>query len=205
VPADQEHQLAVSVDGTLVHQVGAEHGQRLGLMQVDHALEPGLGAGALRVVVAVAYDDPPPSVGDVLQMNAEDLPRTQATLEHEQHDGAVTESPQLRQQSLDLGLVQRTRHSLDGLDADTATDRLLPAGGTTALTGGDEGGDRATSLPACITYSITHLDPAIRRLLVAVYLFHGVTATDVLAAFWGRRLVSSRIQLSRVPRGCSGE
>lgn len=43
-----------------------------------------------------------------------------------------------------------------------------------------DGGDRSTSLPACITYSITHLDPTARRLLAAVCLFHGVADVIVV-------------------------
>lgn len=44
-------------------------------------------------------------------------------------------------------------------------------------------GDRATSLPACITYSITHLDAATRRRLLAVSLFFGIADVNVLGAF----------------------
>jgi tetratricopeptide (TPR) repeat protein len=55
--------------------------------------------------------------------------------------------------------------------------------GATTLSGSDEGGDRATSLAASITYSFTHLTAKTRRLLPAVGLFHGIADTNVLAAF----------------------
>ena len=55
--------------------------------------------------------------------------------------------------------------------------------GTTPLPGGDDGGDRTTSLAASITYSFTHLTGTTRRLLPAVSLFYGVTDSDVLAFF----------------------
>ncbi len=75
---------------------------------------------------------------------------------------------------------------------DTTAPEALLAGlrGTTPLTtptpddaDRTAGGDRGTSLPACVTYSITHLDQRAQRLLVAVCLFHGVADADVLAAF----------------------
>jgi hypothetical protein len=68
---------------------------------------------------------------------------------------------------------------------ETTDPAILLAGlrGTTALPDTDTDGGRGTSLPACITYSITHLDAATRRLLAAVCLFHGVVDTNVLAVF----------------------
>jgi hypothetical protein len=59
-------------------------------------------------------------------------------------------------------------------------------GNPTPLPGDDDGtaaGDRLTSLPASITYSITHLGQPTRGRLTAVSLFHGVTDADVLGAF----------------------
>jgi tetratricopeptide (TPR) repeat protein len=47
----------------------------------------------------------------------------------------------------------------------------LPGGGGT---------DRLASLERCVGYSFEHLDPATRRLLPAVSLFHGVVDADVL-------------------------
>ncbi|WP_335581497.1 CHAT domain-containing protein [Streptomyces sp. KLMMK] len=45
------------------------------------------------------------------------------------------------------------------------------------------GGDRTTSLPSSISYSLAHLDPVERRLLAAVCLFQGVADARVLAEF----------------------
>ena len=52
--------------------------------------------------------------------------------------------------------------------------------GGTPLPGGDDGG-RLTSLPACIAYSFTHLEPEHQRALPVVALFHGVADAQVLA------------------------
>ena len=78
---------------------------------------------------------------------------------------------------------------------DTTDPVTLLAGlrGTTALPGGDDGG-RTTSLPACITYSIAHLDPTTRQLLAAVCLFHGVTDAVVLGLFSQRPQVPGRFR-----------
>ena len=69
---------------------------------------------------------------------------------------------------------------LDATEPEALLDGLR---GTTPLPGGDEGGDRATSLAASITYSFTHLTAETQRLLPAVGLFHGVADADVLAVF----------------------
>jgi hypothetical protein len=127
-PTDQEDQRAVGVGWPLLHHVRAQHRQCLGLVQVDHALEAGLGPGSPGVVVAVPHDNAAATVGDVLQVQAEDLTRAQAALEHQQHDGPVTQPLELHQQRFDLGIVQRTRDPLDGFDTDAAADRLLSAG-----------------------------------------------------------------------------
>ena len=78
---------------------------------------------------------------------------------------------------------------LDTADPEALLDELR---GTTPLPGGEEGGDRATSLAASITYSFTHLTAETRRLLPAVGLFHGVADADVLAAFSGSAGVPGR-------------
>jgi len=54
--------------------------------------------------------------------------------------------------------------------------------GTSPLPG-DIGDGRTDRLPASITYSIAHLDPADRRLLTAVCLFHGVVVAGMLGMF----------------------
>ncbi len=74
------------------------------------------------------------------------------------------------------------RLTLPYLDTTDTADLLAGLRGITALPGSDDGG-RTTSLPACITYSVTHLDPETRQLLAAVCLFHGVTDADVLGIF----------------------
>ena len=81
---------------------------------------------------------------------------------------------------------------LPRLDASEPEALLDGLRGTTPLPGGDEGGDRATSLAASITYSFTHLTAETRRLLPAVGLFHGVAVADVLTAFSGAPGVPGR-------------
>ncbi|MFI1971934.1 CHAT domain-containing tetratricopeptide repeat protein [Streptomyces cinnamoneus] len=56
------------------------------------------------------------------------------------------------------------------------------------------GGDRTTSLPASISYSLAHLDPVQRRLLAAVSLFHGVADAILLNIFSGREQVPHRFR-----------
>jgi hypothetical protein len=97
-------------------------------MQVDHALVTGFGPGAPGVVVAVAYDHPATTIGDVFQVQAEDLTGPQPALQHEQHDRPVAAASQLLQQGLDVGVAHRPRNPLDRLDPDRAADRTLPAG-----------------------------------------------------------------------------
>lgn len=69
---------------------------------------------------------------------------------------------------------------LDTADPEALLDGLR---GTTPLPGGDEGGDRTTSLAASITYSFAHLTSKTRRLLPAVGLFHGLADIDALVVF----------------------
>ncbi|MFD5030005.1 tetratricopeptide repeat protein [Streptomyces sp. NPDC058405] len=45
----------------------------------------------------------------------------------------------------------------------------------------DLDGSRTTSLPACISYSLTHLDPTDKTLLTVLSLFHGVADAGMLA------------------------
>ena len=78
---------------------------------------------------------------------------------------------------------------LDTSEPETLVDGLR---GTRPLPGGDEGGDRATSLAASITYSFTHLTAKTRRLLPAVSLVHGVADANVLTAFSGMPGVPGR-------------
>ncbi|PZS11613.1 MAG: hypothetical protein DLM64_06380, partial [Solirubrobacterales bacterium] len=85
------------------------------------------------------------------------------------------------------------RLTLPHLDTTDPAVLLAALRGTTALPGGDDG-DRTTSLPACIAYSITHLDPATRGLLAAVCLFHGVADVDVLGLFSQRPRVPERFR-----------
>ncbi|MFI6296626.1 CHAT domain-containing protein, partial [Nonomuraea sp. NPDC050790] len=65
---------------------------------------------------------------------------------------------------------------------DTTDAGVLLAGlrGTAPLPGRDDG-DRATSLPACVAYSFTHLPADDRPALTALALVHGIAYTDVLA------------------------
>ncbi|WIX85689.1 tetratricopeptide repeat protein [Amycolatopsis sp. DG1A-15b] len=67
---------------------------------------------------------------------------------------------------------------------DTTDPAVLLAGlrGTRTLPDSIEDG-RTTSLPASITYSITHLDPTARRLLVALSLCVGVADATILSVF----------------------
>ena len=70
--------------------------------------------------------------------------------------------------------------------ATTEPEALLDGlSGITPLPGGDEGGDRATSLAASITYSYDHLTPKTQRLLVAICLFQAVADSILLAGFSG--------------------
>jgi len=61
-------------------------------------------------------------------MQAQNLPGSQTTLQHQQYDRSVTLAAQLRQQSSDLGLTERPRDALHRLDPHRAADRPLPAG-----------------------------------------------------------------------------
>ena len=81
---------------------------------------------------------------------------------------------------------------LPRLDASEPEALLEGLRGSAPLPGGDEGGDRATSLAASITYSFTHLTGTTRWLLPAVCLFHGVATADVLAVFSARPGVPGR-------------
>ena len=80
---------------------------------------------------------------------------------------------------------------------DTTGPGVLLAGlqGTAPLPGWDDGqGGRLTSLSASLGYSYAHLDPAHKRLLAAVCLFHDTAAADVLAAFSATDKVPQRFQ-----------
>jgi tetratricopeptide (TPR) repeat protein len=85
------------------------------------------------------------------------------------------------------------RLMLPHLDTTDPAALLATLHGTTPLPG-DPDGERNTSLPASITYSITHLDPTTRRLLVALCLFHGVADADVLGLFSSHDHAPTRFQ-----------
>jgi len=76
VSADEENDWRLSVARTLVHDIVTERLKGGGLVQVDNALGPRFGAGALWVVRPVAYDHPPSAVLDVLQVQAQHLTRS---------------------------------------------------------------------------------------------------------------------------------
>ncbi|WP_410587126.1 tetratricopeptide repeat protein [Amycolatopsis sp. lyj-23] len=79
---------------------------------------------------------------------------------------------------------------LDTTDPDILLDGLR---GTHPLPdSGDDG--RTTSLAASITYSITHLDPTARRLLVVLSLCIGVADVDVLGWFSSAECVPDRFR-----------
>lgn len=99
--ADEEDERGVGIGGALLHHVGADRPQRLGLMQVDDALEPGLRPHALRMIITVAHDHAAPAVREVLQMQPERLARPQPTLKHQQHERAIPQAPKLPEQRLD--------------------------------------------------------------------------------------------------------
>ena len=76
------------------------------------------------------------------------------------------------------------RLTLPRLETTGPADLLAALQGTTPLPTNDEpDAGRATSLPASITYSYTHLTSQTRQLLPAVSLFHGIADTDILATF----------------------
>ncbi|MFI6501564.1 tetratricopeptide repeat protein [Nonomuraea typhae] len=74
--------------------------------------------------------------------------------------------------------MKLTLPHLDGTDAGML---LAALRGTAPLPGRDDG-DRATSLPACIAYSFTHLPADDRQALTALALLHGIADSHVLAA-----------------------
>ena len=59
-------------------------------VQVDYALGPRFGAGAFWVVYSVANDHPPSAVLDILQVQAQCLTGSQASLQHQEQHSSVS-------------------------------------------------------------------------------------------------------------------
>ncbi len=88
-PADQEHERAGRLPRPLVHHVPADRLQRPWFVQVDDPLSTRLAPRPMWVVITLADRDPPPSVGDVLQMQRQHLTRTEPAIQHEQEHRQV--------------------------------------------------------------------------------------------------------------------
>jgi tetratricopeptide (TPR) repeat protein len=82
---------------------------------------------------------------------------------------------------------------LPHLEVTDAAALLAGLRGTSPLPA-DLGDGRTSRLPASITYSITHLNEADRRLLIAVSLFHGIAAAVMLGAFSRREQAPQRFR-----------
>ena len=81
---------------------------------------------------------------------------------------------------------------LDTTDAQALLDGLH---GTAPLPGWDQPqAGRSASLPASLSYSYAHLDPASQRLLTAVSLFHGVVDGEALTVFSSAENVPERFR-----------
>lgn len=142
-----------------------------------------------RSAVLITSRSPEPWLGDVRRMPIDGLTTVEAS---EYADHLLTPYPnaQLRRDDRAFGELMEwlaghplsMRLTLRHLD--TTKPRALLDGlrGLTPLPGEDDGG-RTSSLPASISYSIRHLHPDTRRLLVAVSLFHGVVDGSILDLF----------------------
>lgn len=102
------------------------HGRRL--VDVHHALGPGLRPHTSGVVVATANRQTSSAMGDVVQVQAEHFAGAEAAVEHEQKHGPVTFTTQRGQQGVDLAVGQRPRQSHHRLYLGGSTEGLLPAG-----------------------------------------------------------------------------
>src|SRR6266566_4052532 len=67
-PRDEKDDRALRVTRPLVHHVAAHGGECFGLMEVDNPLRSRLGASTLRVVRAVAHDDSPTPILNILEV-----------------------------------------------------------------------------------------------------------------------------------------
>src|SRR5664280_2517044 len=91
----------------LVQHIAAHRIQRPRLVQIDYPLVPGLPTSAVRMVVALADRHPPTAVGDVVQVQTQDLPWTQAAIEHQQRHRQVPQRCHAVQHRLHLLALQR--------------------------------------------------------------------------------------------------
>jgi tetratricopeptide (TPR) repeat protein len=141
--------------------------------------------------VAITSRTPEDWLGQVRRIGVGGLNRTEAA-EYADHLLAPYPAAQARREQRSFGdlLAWLDGHPLamrlilPRLDTTSPADLLAALKGTTPLPAADgPAAGRATSLPASITYSYTHLAEQTRRLLPAVSLFHGVTDVDVLAVF----------------------
>src|SRR5664280_2322078 len=111
----------------LVQHIAAHRIQRPRLVQIDYPLVPGLPTSAVRMVVALADRHPPTAVGDVVQVQTQDLPWTQAAIEHQQRHRQVPQRCHAVQHRLHLLALQRTGQPHRQPDPHRAAHRPLPA------------------------------------------------------------------------------
>ena len=74
-----------------MHDVGVQRFQGLAIVQIDYALDAGLRSRTLWMIVAAADKDATTPVAYIWQFQSKDLPRAQATIQHEQDQAAVAE------------------------------------------------------------------------------------------------------------------
>jgi hypothetical protein len=80
--ADQEHERALRIQWAFVQHVAVDRVQGARLVQVHHPLVTCLRTGAARMIVTPAHRNPAAAVGNVVQLQAQHLARTQPAVEH---------------------------------------------------------------------------------------------------------------------------
>src|SRR5919112_1252693 len=108
--ADEEKEGGASVTRALERHVVGDRSERRRFVQVDDALAASLGAHPARMVLAMAHDDAPAAVGNILELEAERLAGPQTTVEHETDEREIASTAQRREDGRDLLVGQRPWH-----------------------------------------------------------------------------------------------
>src|SRR6266566_4421566 len=122
-----EQERMESIARPLVQHVAADGMQRPWRVQIDDALGAGLAARSPRVIVTFVDRYSTLAVGDVLQVQAQHLTRPQATVQHEQEDGEISQPAQTAEQCLNISCRHWPRQPPRLLHCNDATDRALAA------------------------------------------------------------------------------
>lgn len=113
VAANEEQDGRCCILRTLLHDIGADRFERHRLMQVDDAFGAGLATHSTRMIETNPDRYAPPAIGNVGQMQAENLSWAKTAIKQQTDDRQIATAPELGQQPVHRLVRHRARYAMN--------------------------------------------------------------------------------------------